>query len=57
MYFCAINIFYITNNKPNLKSIKPVNENLLCLKTLPIVIENSKNVKFWLVEVFWMAHF
>lgn len=49
--------FYITNNKSNLKSMKQLNKNFLCLKTLPIVIENSKNVKLRLVEIFWMFIF
>lgn len=50
MYFCAYFIFQITNLK--LKSVKPVKENLVCHKTLLIMLENTENVEVSLVEVF-----
>ena len=50
MYFCAYFIFQITNLK--LKSVKPVKENLLCHKTVLIMLENTENVEVSLVEVF-----
>lgn len=44
----SINIFVLTNNKPNLKSMKLVKENLLCPITWSVMTENSENVKVWL---------